>query len=118
MTPLHGARQVDDDELPVGRILSRREVRALFGSGRAVENASGELPKCVAVPDLTEGPYYVEDSLERADIRTDTADGSTAECVPLTLAWIVSVVDGTACMPIRGAVVDLWHCDAQACTQG
>ncbi len=28
------------------------------------------------------------------------------------LDWIVSQVDGNACIPLEGVLVDVWHCDA------
>lgn len=70
------------------------------------------LPSCVVVPEVTEGPYYVDEQLERSDIRVDTADGSTVEGTTLRLDWIVSQVDGNACIPLEGVLVDVWHCDA------
>ena len=70
------------------------------------------LPSCVVVPELTEGPYYVNENLDRSDIRIDTADGSVSEGAVLTLDWVVSQVDGSACIPLEGVLVDVWHCDA------
>ena len=70
------------------------------------------LPTCVVAPELTEGPYYLDVNLERSDVRTNTADGAAAEGAPLILDWIVSQADGTACVPMEGVVVDVWHCDA------
>ena len=64
------------------------------------------------VPALTEGPYYVDEKLERADIRVDTSTGKAVDGAVLTLAWVVSKVDGTACVPLEGVLVDVWHCDA------
>jgi protocatechuate 3,4-dioxygenase beta subunit len=73
---------------------------------------AGSLPSCVVVPELTEGPYYVNENLDRSDIRIDTSDGSTSEGAVLTLDWVVSQVDGNACIPLEGVLVDVWHCDA------
>ncbi len=70
------------------------------------------LPACVVAPELTEGPYYVDVNLERSDIRTNTSDNTPVEGATLTLDWIVSQADGSACMPMEGVVVDVWHCDA------
>jgi len=70
------------------------------------------LPSCVVVPELTEGPYYVDEKLDRSDIRVDTSDGSVSEGAVLTLDWVVSQVDGNACIPLEGVLVDVWHCDA------
>ena len=82
-----------------------------LASATAVAVASS-LPSCVVVPELTEGPYYVNENLERSDIRIDTADGSTVEGDVLRLDWVVSQVDGNACIPLEGVLVDVWHCDA------
>ena len=140
--------ELDDDDRPIGRILSRREVLALMGAGSvavvaaacapgAMSSATGSaaaassqatastaasataaaaassLPSCVVVPEVTEGPYYVNENLDRSDIRIDTADGSTVEGARLRLDWVVSQVDGTACIPLEGVLVDVWHCNAQ-----
>jgi len=70
------------------------------------------LPSCVVIPDLTEGPYYVNENLDRSDIRIDTSDGSVSEGAVLTIDWVVSQVDGNACIPLEGVLVDVWHCDA------
>jgi protocatechuate 3,4-dioxygenase beta subunit len=84
-------------------------------TGSAVASAvasAGALPTCVVVPELTEGPYYVDVNLERSDIRPNTTDGVASEGAPLQLAWVVSQVDGDGCLPMEGAIVDVWHCDA------
>jgi protocatechuate 3,4-dioxygenase beta subunit len=137
--------ELDDDDRPIGRILSRREVLALIGAGgtaaflaactpsgggaasagsaggsaaspAALATASAALatalPACVVAPELTEGPYYVDVELERSDIRTNTSDNVASEGAPLQLEWIVSQAGGSACMPMEGAIVDVWHCDA------
>ena len=60
-------------------------------------------------PEQTEGPYYVDTGLNRSDIREER------EGVPLELTFNVSRVDEgdiSACGPLAGAVVDIWHCDA------
>src|SRR5689334_18988839 len=113
----------DDDE-PMGRVLSRREVLGLLaglggaallaacdplGTTAAVPAATATtattgpaatptnaeaataaatpvaasptadtaaVPDCVVRPALTEGPYFVDEKLNRSDIRSDTSDGS------------------------------------------
>jgi protocatechuate 3,4-dioxygenase beta subunit len=73
---------------------------------------ASSLPSCVVVPVLTEGPYYVNENLDRSDIRIDTSDESVSEGAVLTIDWVVSQVDGNACIPLEGVLVDVWHCDA------
>jgi len=89
---------------------------AATGSATATPGASATgvaaVPSCVVVPQLTEGPYYIDTDLERSDIRPDTTTGEVAAGTPLTLSFAVSILDGGACVPLAGAVVDVWHCDA------
>ncbi|MCA1718110.1 MAG: intradiol ring-cleavage dioxygenase [Actinobacteria bacterium] len=75
-------------------------------TGAAAETAS---TTCVVKPEQTEGPYYVDVGLDRSDIREER------EGVPLELTFNVSRVDQgevSACGPLAGALVDVWHCDA------
>ena len=72
------------------------------GTGPAAV-ASG-LVSCVLSPEMTEGPYYVEGDKVRRNI-TEGRPG-----VPLTLR--LRVLDVSTCKPIKGAAVDIWHCDA------
>lgn len=58
---------------------------------------------CLVSPETTEGPYYIDPKLIRADI-TEDRDG-----IPLELAIQVVTAD---CEPVEGARVDVWHCDA------
>ena len=59
---------------------------------------------CMLATEVTEGPYYTDPELVRADI-TEGKDGAPMDMV-------IQVVDA-ACQPIAGARVDIWHCDAQ-----
>ena len=58
---------------------------------------------CILTPEVTEGPYYVDPGLVRADITEDRQG--------VGLEMKLQVVD-TECRPIEGARVDIWHCDA------
>src|SRR5215218_4736053 len=65
---------------------------------------------CVLTPEQTEGPYYIPNEKLRRNI-TDGRPGT-----PLTLR--LAVVDAKTCRPIRGAAVDIWHCDASGIYSG
>jgi len=78
------------------------EAAEAAGTGPAAV-ASG-LVTCVLAPEMTEGPYYVEGDKVRRNI-TEGKPG-----VPLALR--LTVVDVSTCKPIKGAAVDIWHCDA------
>ncbi|MGH7721108.1 MAG: intradiol ring-cleavage dioxygenase, partial [Gemmatimonadaceae bacterium] len=67
----------------------------------------------------TEGPYFVDEKLNRSDIRSDPANGTVKAGAPLQLALVVSRVGtGGACTPIQGAQVDIWQCDAAGIYSG
>ena len=144
----------DNDDIQIGRILSRREVLVLLGAagtavtiaacapvatatpsgtaastGSSAGNSSGSratatssaaatsselagAPSCVVKPALTEGPYFVDEKLNRSDI-TANADGTSVRPgAPLTLTFAVSTVASSGCAPLANALVDVWHCDA------
>jgi protocatechuate 3,4-dioxygenase beta subunit len=61
---------------------------------------------------LTEGPFFVDERLNRADIRTDPASGTVSPGIPLALTFNVSRVANNACTPLTGAYLDVWHCDS------
>jgi uncharacterized protein (TIGR03437 family) len=67
---------------------------------------------CVTRPAQTEGPYFVDELLNRADIRSDPTTNTVKEGAPLRLKFNVNRVNGDACSPLPGAQVDIWHCDA------
>src|SRR5262245_38188072 len=110
------------EDVPLGGLLSRREVVVLLGtsaaclmveslfSRRAVASSSG--PACVVRPEQTEGPYFVDERLNRFDIRSDPTDGQVKPGTPLGLTVLLSRLSGGDCQPIAGVQVDIWHCDA------
>jgi protocatechuate 3,4-dioxygenase beta subunit len=74
--------------------------------------AQGATPSCVVRPQQTQGPYWVDEMLNRSDIRSDPSDGTVKEGVPVRLVFRVSQVAGGSCAPLVGAQVDIWQCDA------
>jgi len=83
--------------------------RALSPNGIADANAA--TLACVLTPAKTEGPYFVDERLNRSDIRTDPGTGSVEQGITLRLK--VSVFDAErSCAPVQGAVVDIWHANA------
>lgn len=62
--------------------------------------------------ELTQGLFWVDERLNRSDVRTDTDTGSVQPGVPLTLT--INLRDaGASCAPQAGAFVDIWHANAQ-----
>jgi protocatechuate 3,4-dioxygenase beta subunit len=107
-----------DDDRPIGRLLGRREALALLGASglillaRPIRAATGGAASCVARPRQTAGPFFVEEALDRSDIRSDPATGATSAGTPLRLSFRVSRASAGACAPLPGATVHVWHCDA------
>jgi protocatechuate 3,4-dioxygenase beta subunit len=66
---------------------------------------------CVLTPEKTEGPYFVDERLNRSDIRVDPVDGTVQDGVKLALRFLVVRSDGD-CAPVSGAQVDVWHANA------
>jgi len=58
------------------------------------------------------GPYYVDEELNRSDIRSDPATGAVKAGALLALTFNVTRASSTACEPLANAIVDVWHCDA------
>jgi len=71
--------------------------------------ASGAV-SCVLAPEQTAGPYY----LDGDKVRRNITEGKAGVSLALRLA----VVDVSTCKPIRGAAVDIWHCDAAGVYSG
>ncbi len=136
------SKTMDNDDLPVGRILSRRDAVRLLALGGAAlvgckpgeqgggligatsdgeiahaaaaggGSSVGLLPACVAKPELTIGPYFLDQQLERSDIRSDPATNAVKAGAPLTLNFRVQQIKDGQCTALPGAMVDVWQCDA------
>jgi protocatechuate 3,4-dioxygenase beta subunit len=116
---------MEHDDRPVGRLMGRREVLTALGAagaallagfsprpGRAAGAASPAPASCLVTPEQMEGPYFVDERLNRSDIRSDPADGSIKAGLPIKLRLRVLSVSRGGCSPVAGAAVDIWHCDA------
>jgi protocatechuate 3,4-dioxygenase beta subunit len=75
------------------------------------DTAQAAATSCVLTPSKTEGPYFVDEKLNRSDIRTDPTDGTAQAGIPLSLTMVVVRADGD-CAPVAGAAVDIWHANA------
>ncbi len=101
------------------RLFARRElfrlgaagVLTLTGFGRNYGTAFAQ-STIVQTPSLTEGPYFVDELLNRSDIRIDPTNGSIQPGFPLLLRVVVSSIDNGTLSPVPGAYVDVWHCNA------
>jgi protocatechuate 3,4-dioxygenase beta subunit len=121
-----------DDDPRDERALTRREsllglggiAAAALGAGGALGALDGDaqaagsgpaavvsgLVTCVLTPELTAGPFILDGDKVRRDIR-EGRPGARLELA-------TTVVDVSTCTPIRGAAVDVWHCDAGGAYSG
>jgi protocatechuate 3,4-dioxygenase beta subunit len=67
---------------------------------------------CVLSPQVTEGPYFVDEKLNRGDITADSDGSSIQSGVPLELRIQIFSVNGTACTALSGYQIDIWHASA------
>ncbi|TVQ07202.1 MAG: twin-arginine translocation pathway signal protein [Leptolyngbya sp. DLM2.Bin27] len=84
---------------------------------QALALAAGQ-PACTVRPQQTAGPFFIDAGLDRSDIRSDSVTGSVKPGVPLTLQFQVSQLGANACVPLAGAIVDVWQCDATGVYSG
>jgi hypothetical protein len=65
---------------------------------------------CSLDPEVTEGPYWIDNDLTRHDIREDRKG--------LLLKLGLTVVDASTCKAIEGADVEIWHADSAGLYSG
>jgi protocatechuate 3,4-dioxygenase beta subunit len=122
---------MDSDDRPIGRVLGRRELLKVLGAGGAAMAAGlgfalvdprksvlAAVPGCAVRPELTVGPYFLDQQLKRSDIRVEPSTGALSAGVPLALAFNVSQIASGGCTALPGAIVDVWQCDAKGTYSG
>lgn len=66
---------------------------------------------CVLTPALDQGPFFVDENLERSDLISGETEPGLTSGAPLILEFGVYAVAGESCTPLTGAHVDIWHAD-------
>lgn len=82
----------------------RPEASQGAGDGIGPAGVASGAVSCMLAPELTEGPFYLPNEKVRRNIAESKAG------TPLTLR--LTVVDASTCRAVKGAAVDIWHCDA------
>ena len=85
-------------------------LRAAEDAGAGPAGVASGLVTCVLAPEQTEGPYY----LDEAAVRRNVTEGKPGVALNLRL----TVVDASTCKPVKGAAVEIWHCDAAGAYSG
>ena len=129
---------VDNDDAMIGIIWSRRKtLKAGFGAllsggiaaslfscaskssstaATTTQTDAIDLPAhepLVASPALTEGPFFVDEKLNRSNLLAGTTRQTVVEGSPLLLNLKLLCLDARGNpVPLSGAQVDVWHSDA------
>ncbi|MDX6666195.1 MAG: hypothetical protein QOG68_2401 [Solirubrobacteraceae bacterium] len=99
-------------------LLRRREalvamgvgIGGIYGLDALWKPLQAEGAGCLLQREVTEGPYYLDLDLIRRTITEDRKG------TPLTLDF--TVVNASTCKPIKQALVELWHADADGAYSG
>lgn len=107
------------------RLARRRALRLLGAIGTgffATRTLRGELAaaatptvagtSCVLTPTLTEGPFFVDNRLNRSDLTAGTRNPGVVSGLPLQLVLRLNSVRDAGCSPVAGMQVDVWHASA------
>ena len=110
---------MDNEDDSVGTILGRRRLLWYMGGAgiglMALRHGLVEAHStvaCVVSPESIEGPYYLDERLERSNLRIDPSNNQPVDGLPLDLLLNIGQVQGNVCRPLPGAIVDVWQCDA------
>ena len=111
---------LDPTRRDVVRLLGSFAAFGMLGCAGTGARAASESPtepaspsaSCVVRPQQTEGPFFVDEHLNRSDLRSDPATGLARPGVPLSVTFRVSRTSAGLCGPLVGALVDVWQCDA------
>ena len=91
---------------PVTGLLSPALAQSTLKQAAEIGDVLGNIPNMCRVATATiEGPYYIDKEIVRSDIREDQPG------LPLELELRLVNANG-GCAPIAGAVVSIWHCNA------
>jgi protocatechuate 3,4-dioxygenase beta subunit len=85
-----------------GVVLANGPLRLVPGTEEEEALAAGA---CIMTPSKEEGPYFVEEKLNRSSI----AEGQSGTPLTITM-YVFDYANG--CAPVTGAQVDVWHANA------
>jgi protocatechuate 3,4-dioxygenase beta subunit len=69
---------------------------------------------CSLTPEMTVGPYFVDEGLNRSDIRDGNGSDTPfiTDALPLYLTINAASMLTAGCPPLQGVQIDVWHCHA------
>jgi protocatechuate 3,4-dioxygenase beta subunit len=82
------------------------------GVGGSASATGLDALNCIVTPAMTDGPFFVDEGLNRSSLIMGETDAAIANAVPLKLVIGVYAVSGMACKPLAGVQVDIWQANA------
>ena len=119
---------MDNDDAPVGTIYTRREALTIaaraglgltagglftFATAQGIQKVDKPKINLIASPELTEGPFFVDEKLDRANLLAGTTRPSVIKGTTLDLEILVYKLTGETHAPLGLAQIDIWHCDTK-----
>ncbi len=108
---------MQDDDRTIGKILSRQQMLHYLGAAGATSLGLGGVARAadsrvLIRPEAMEGPYFLDEKLDRSDIRVEPTSNQPVAGTPLSIALNIIGVEGSRSRPLTDTYVHLWHCDA------
>ncbi len=117
---------MEQDDAIIGTLYSRRDALLLAGQAGLGLAVGGPMSKMlggfgqqtkpriniVASPQLEEGPFFVEEKLNRFDLTQGSTRPSVLRAVPLEIEITLLKLSKDSAAPLANAQIDLWCCDA------
>lgn len=117
-----------NDDAPVGTIYTRREALTIaaraglgltaggiltFAEASGIQQVAAPKINLIASPELTEGPFFVDEKLNRGNLFAGSSRPWVANATPLDLEILVYKLINNKHQALELAQVDVWHCDAK-----
>ena len=107
-------KETTHTDLPGRRDILLKAVGAvsLAGLTKAGVALAADASSVVLTPEMTQGPYWIDEKLNRAAILYDPSDETIQEGFFLVLKIKVYQIANGAASVLPNAQVDIWHCNA------
>ena len=94
------------------RTCNRRQILRTIGGAAAFAGMRGgrllgQTCSILPSPALTEGPYFVDEILNRSDMTVDPTDNTVQAGLPLVLTINLKQLTNCALVPLTGVYVDI-----------
>src|SRR5438067_5507739 len=72
-------------------------------TGTTTTTSSSSSASCVLTPELTIGPYFVDENLNRSDLTSNTSDTNVTQGMPLSLQLTIVKFSSSGCNALQSA---------------